>query len=241
MAFDVGKAIQSQQMAKPQKDYLWRIRLPELRTPPEASEFMNRASLDSLRGTGDANFNTENLSYRIINAQVPFFEISTDNQEHGNSFWYYATTNDIGSITLEIEEHEDGQTFEYFNYWKNLIANPNGTYNPPVYYKRDIHFLKIANVKMDLTLHKYKGYFVSQISDLSNSYDSNGIVRYSVTLTGDDMQYETLPDMRQALAEQGILNQEIPQASLLDRFTGLDGRQQRDIFDRVSNAIFSAF
>lgn len=241
MAFDLNKAIQAEKFAMPQKDYLWRLQLPSLQTPPEAIDSMPQSALQRLsERTSGNSFDTEILSARIVNVQVPFFEISTDSQHYANSFWYYATTNDIGEITLEIEEHEDGQTFEYFNAWKNLIINENGTYNPPIYYKRELRYFKVANVQLDLGMHKYKGYFVSNISDLSNSYDSNDIMRYSVTLTGDDMEYEKVGNLGDAMTEQQkILNDnDIQSASLLERFTGLDGNQQRSIFNKVIGSVF---
>lgn len=247
MAFDINKAIVSQQMARPQKDYLWRVELPDVSLP--SGESLGGLSDPSLlAGTSslfgqESFFDMETLNYRVISAQVPFFEISTDNQSHQNSFWYYATTNDIGSITLEIEEHEDGQTYQYLNQWRSLIQNNNGTYNPPVMYKREIKYFKIANVKLDVSVHKYKGYFISNVSDLGNTYDSNGIMRYSVTLTGDDMDYRRFTANQAGITEkeQEILSSSIERGNLIDRFGGFDRARISGIFDRVAGEVFSRF
>jgi len=153
--------------SSPLRSYLWYVELP--------------ANIPNFNG------DVFELNSRIMTINNPYNNLETDKEIHGNSFWYFAKNIDIGNITLEIMEHEDGRSFEYFKAWEKMIANNNGTFNPPAYYKRDIKIHRLDEMKNTVITDVYSGYFVSGVADLASDYETNGFVRYSITLTGDSV------------------------------------------------------
>jgi len=172
--------INKKKTTSPLKSYLWRVELPDL----------NKQT----GGYVDGNFsgNIYDISTRITSITVPSKQIETDKASHANTFWYYAKAEDIGTITLDVMEYSDGLTFEYFDKWRELIASTKviGTFNSPIKYKRDIKFIRLDSMKNDVIVHTYKNYFVSAITEHSNDYESNSVVKYNVTLTGDDVLFQ---------------------------------------------------
>lgn len=171
-------SINKKRYQAPLKSYLWRVELPS-------------------NVTGFTTFSQlQDISTRVVTFNSPFTSIETDKEITGNSFWYFAKSSDIGSITLEVIEYEDGLSFQYFKAWQNMVTpkvpNASNLFNPPSYYKGDIRFIRMNSYKKDIWVDTYKGYFPTAISDLANDYETNGIVRFSVTLTGDDVVHEKL-------------------------------------------------
>lgn len=168
MREEARRIIDIKRTANPFKSYLWYVELPS-----DIGEF-----------TGDV----WELNGRISSISTPYHNFETGKEIDGNSFWYFAKSIDIGSITLEIVEHEDGMSFEYFKQWQQLINNDNGTFNPPFHYKRDLKFFRLDSGKTKILYDKYTGYFISGISDVANDYETNGLVKFTVTLTGDNVE-----------------------------------------------------
>lgn len=165
------EAISRKRKTTPMKSYSWHIELP----------FLNGFEGDHF-----------DISTRILSVNLPYNNFSTDKEMHQNSYWYYANGVDIGDITIEVMEFEDCKTFEYFEYWQNMISNSNGTFNPPKFYKKDVNFYRLDGLKRQIINDKYQGYFVSGISEVSNDYDTNDVVRYTITLTGDSVTHTNL-------------------------------------------------
>ena len=170
---DLINAIKRRTSKPPLKSYLWRMELPVL----DAGGYSSGISLEDQR----------EVSSRILSVSVPYNIMETDKAMHGNSFWYFPTSSDIGSITIEVMEYEDGLSYRYFDAWQKMIANNNGTFNPPNFYKRKVNFFRLNSNKDDVLIDTYSGYFVSGIGESSNDYESNNIVRLTVTLTGDSV------------------------------------------------------
>jgi hypothetical protein len=154
----------------PLRSYLWRVEL----------DMMHDFSLDEVF----------EISSRVLSITTPYHAFGVEKAKHGNGFWYFANTVDLGQITLEVMEYGDGLTFEYFDMWRRLISNPDGTFNPPVRYKKNLKFYRLDTMKQDVSLDTYTGYFVSSISEIANDYEANGVVKYSITLTGDEVHRE---------------------------------------------------
>jgi hypothetical protein len=175
----------------PQKSFLWRVVLPRLADETKLVGISyNNAALDEAKTLESITLNmNERLSSRVTNISIPFSSVETDKQNIGNSYWYYAKQNDISSISFEMIEMEDGLTLQYLNAWQSLMLNEDGTYNPPVVYKKDLYFYRLSADKRDIHLHIYKDYFVSGIADISNDYETNEIVKYAVQLTGDSVEH----------------------------------------------------
>jgi len=192
MTYNIADVITQKQSESPMRSYLWRVLLPDLTVGLQNSGAVYG---DGVRDAEILFATTSNinqdLSTRVTNITIPFSNIETDKAIKGNSFWYYAKQNDIGNISFEIHEHEDGKTLQYFEAWQNLMGNTDGTYNAPVIYKQNVKFYRLSSNKQDIVVHTYAGYFVSGIADLSNDYESNDIVKYAINLTGDSVKHET--------------------------------------------------
>jgi hypothetical protein len=167
----IQRAIDQKRKARPVKSYLWHMELP----------YLNGFNGDYLE-----------ISTRILAVNLPNNMYSTEKESHGNSFWYYANGVDIGDVSIEVMEFEDGKTFEYFSYWQSFIGNQNGTFNPPVFYKKELNFFRLDAMKQKIMNDTYSGYFVSGISDIANDYESNDVVKYTITLTGDSVVHKNL-------------------------------------------------
>lgn len=192
--FNIKDELRRKQTEEPMRSYLWYALLPNL---------LLNSNKESVRqyGTGDGVLDAESLyqvsrnvhrdlSLRIANISIPFMSVETEKGIRGNSYWYYGKQNDIGNISFEMYEYEDGLSLKYLQAWQNMMMNSNGTYNSPAVYKNDVKFFRLASNKEELLVHTYKNYFISGIADISNDYDTNEVVKYSVNLTGDSVEHE---------------------------------------------------
>lgn len=168
MREEARRIIDIKRNSNPVKSFMWYLELP--------------ANIEGFEG------DVWELNGRIASISTPYHTFETGKEIDGNSFWYFAKSIDIGSITLEITEHEDGMSFDYFKNWQQMIANDNGTFNPPNYYKRNLNFFRLDSGKTKIIHDKYHGYFISGISDVANDYETNGLVKFTVTLTGDNVE-----------------------------------------------------
>ena len=154
----------------PQYDFLWRVELPDI-----------------------GGVSPMDINHRIETFDSPFFELETTKVTAKTSFWYSASNNDIGEINMTVHDMEDGATLEYFLKWYKLIVNDDGTYNPPVNYKKPIKFHRLNALNQE-TLHSYTylEYFVTAIQTLSNTYESNDFTKYNITLAGDSIKHDII-------------------------------------------------
>lgn len=139
------------------------------------------------QGAGGGNIE---INHRVFSVNTPFPTIETFKNTERASFFYTAAHNGIGTLTASIDEMEDGATLKYITEWMNLIKNPDGTYNPPVEYKRDILVYMMSAATEDLHMLRYKNFFPTEISNASWSYEGGGVRQYEVVFTGDDVEYE---------------------------------------------------
>lgn len=192
MTFIVADVVQERQSTSPLRNYLWYAVLPDL------TSGLNNVSAtygDGVESAVDLFYEgaiNHKLSTRIVNISTPFSTVETDKETDGNSFWYFAKSNDIGTINFEMYEYEDGLTLQYIQAWQNLMFNSNGTYNAPAIYKRDLKMYRLGSNKDELIQHTYKNYFISGVADIANDYEGNDIVKYAVSLTGDSVEHEII-------------------------------------------------
>lgn len=133
------------------------------------------------------------LSHRVFSVDMPYQSFETIKNTYGSSFFFTAGNNEVGSLSLKLDEYEDGDSLRYIEAWRNLICNPDGSYNPPAIYKRNIRLIKMSSSGADLHVTTYKNCFPSEISPSTFSYDSNTITQYSVTFTGDSVEHVFIP------------------------------------------------
>jgi hypothetical protein len=172
--------------AQPQKAYMWTIALPDLTVNTKSG---------AAHYTAPYSPNHDLISMRVNSASIPFHQYETEKHISGNSFVYSVRSVDIGNIVLEVYEFEDGYTMDYFRNWESLILTNDGTFKPPVAYKRDIYFYWWDAAKNVLARFRFKDYFISGIADLVNEYESNTVAKYAITLTGDDVDYLIISDV----------------------------------------------
>ena len=178
-SFDIRRKIE------PARTYLWRVELPDLSimNTGYVSESMNKAK-DLYDGLIPP-FDMEKFNTKITEVNTPYWTIDSDKVIDGASFWYTARHNDISNVSIVIDEDQYGNTLDYFDIWKALMVNDNGTYNPPAFWKKTIKVYRLNLLKLDFQVLEYNGYFPTELSNINNGYESDGALQYSVSFTGD--------------------------------------------------------
>lgn len=136
---------------------------------------------------------TDMLNHRVFSIDTPYKSFEVTKHTFGQGFFYNAGTNEIGSMSMRIDEYEDGATLDYLLQWQKLIQNNDGTHNPPAAYKRDIRFIKMASSGIDLHVTVFRGCWPSEIANSSFSYDSSAISQISVTFSVDGVEHFIIP------------------------------------------------
>jgi hypothetical protein len=239
----IADAIARKKQQLPQYEYLWRVELPTLGTTginPSVNLMGIVNQSTPLRQIGEQvpspvkrigeqifdyfnkqsviqSTNLDELSHRVTSIDAPMPSIESKKNTHKGSFVYTASNNEIGSLTLKMDEMEDGLTLDYITTWMNLITRDDGFYNPPAIYKRDIKIIRMSSTELDIHVSTYHGYFPTEVSPVSYSYDSNGILQYSITLTGDSVSHKIIPasQVRQII--------EAEQSKIMNGYSSQDG------------------
>lgn len=165
----IGDHITKKLVQNPQFDYLFMITLPEL-----------------------GGISTDEINHRVFSVNAPTTEFESSKNTDMGTFMYSAGHADIGTLNLVIDEMEDGATLSYILEWQKKMKNDDGTYNPPADYKFDIKVIRMSASKMEGSTHVYKAYFPTSIEAMTFSHDSNQVLQYSITFTGDDVQHEMI-------------------------------------------------
>lgn len=195
----------------PQLDYLWRVEMPVLSQysdPTGAVSSYAQRYLPALSNPTDPSVvsvaGAQELSHRVYEANTPHQSFAVDKSTYATTTTNSAGARELGSLSLVIDEFEDGKTLKYLQTWMSLISNKDLSRNPPVYYKRNIKFIRMNSVHNDIEATTYSGCWPSEINAISNTYDSNGMLQYSVTFQVDFVNTETLSGSS-ASAEQELL------------------------------------
>lgn len=189
MTFNYESALIKRRGSSPQGAYLWCVELPKLDDHPiDMSESPSYA--DAIKTISSNKSFVPGVDMELVNTLVtsfsqPFFSIDTDKVVTGNRFWYAAKHNDISNISLTMEEQQSGIVWQYLNNWRQLIINPLGGYNPPHFYKRDVKVHRLNPAKEIFQTFVYRSCFITEISTVSNDYNSNSPLEYSVSLSVD--------------------------------------------------------
>lgn len=188
---NISEALEKKREQLHQMEYNWRVVLPSL-----GSDGFSDSTDAARTNTGiDAMNILQNsakwseVTHRVYEVELPEYSYETKKNQLGTGSWYGAESRSIGTISLTVDEMEDGQTLKYFDDWKSMIRNSDGTYNPPVMYKRMFVHYQTAAIGLDLTSTVYTGCFPSDIQPVAWNYDSNGVRQYRITLTCDRVQH----------------------------------------------------
>lgn len=227
----IGDALGRKMEQSPQLDYLWRVELPALTAGIDptggiltsaassvfGSSLVSKATtiynaVDSIAKSVTPENGMEDINHRVTSFETPFRSFESKEISQANSNWKSASNNSVGQITMILDEFEDGKTLEYLTTWHEMIRNPNGSYNVPFMYKKDITFYRVSGTQMDLHRHTYRGCWVSEISPIQNNYESNGVLQYSATLMVDNVDHLIIPESvvkaKVAAAEGEIMQHE---------------------------------
>lgn len=193
MSLRFRDSLDKRRNSSPARSYLWYVELPSLtEAKPNSANSLTYATASRIwNESGDRNYNESEM--KLLNSLVteittPFFNFETDKVVDGSTFWYTAKHNDIGNISITLEEQENGMVYNYLNNWRAMIVNPDGTYNPPHFWKRNIYLHRLNLAKVEFQTFKFTNYFISEVSNLANNYDSNDVVKYQASFTGDALE-----------------------------------------------------
>lgn len=216
----IKEALAKKNEQNPQFDYMWRVELPPINTvtgdmlssglgfaagslggtvggfiDSGVSLFNQVRGLANQFGSGILGSDTFDINHRVYAISVPFTSFEVERAVNGPTYKFEAGHHELGTMSLTVDEMEDGKTLQYFDRWMSLIKSQNGYYyNPPAVYKRDIRYIKMSASNLDLHYSIYKGFFPSEISPSETSYDGNGVLQYNITLAGDSVKHITIPE-----------------------------------------------
>lgn len=139
------------------------------------------------------------ISHRVYSIDTPYDSFDTNKNTDKGSFWYSAMHSDIGNVSIRVDEMEDGQTLRYITNWQSLIRNSDGTHNVPAVYKKDITIYQLNKAEEEIIKSVYRGYFPTEVTPTSWSYDGSSVLQYAVTFTGDSVTHEKLPASARSL------------------------------------------
>ena len=199
----IGDALAKKKQQLPQFEYLFRVSLPILDS--------NGMQGGSIEQNHQARFNGQyrmmqspfDINHRVYSVDAPFVSFDTDKNTSADTFMYTARNKDIGTVSMRIDEYEDGLTLDYLLKWQSLMGDENGR-NPPAVYKGNIKVIRATSTLADAHVHLYTGYFPTEISPISYSHESNGVMQYQVTFTGDDVVHRLVPASTIRQQAQGL-------------------------------------
>lgn len=210
-------AISTRLEQSPMFNYNWYVSLPSLMPPPQAAcPFPNTGA--DIDGTPLAlrdevimllTPDLHKLNIRVTSVEVPVISYEPMKNTIGSRTFYTAGRGDMGTITMTIDEMEDGFTLRYLMAWMDIIGNEKavvnamdagdsysvamgkvGYHNAPACYKRSIIVGKTASSGLDTHMSELKGCFPISIGNISHNYEDAGITAYSVTFAIDDVIHE---------------------------------------------------
>ena len=173
------------QLDSPMQSHQWFVELPDLNVPATGAQFISHSPLER---TYQRSLDYREVSQRIAAVTTPFPAMTTEKAGSGNSFWIYAKHNELGHLSLEVYEHNDGSTFHYFQTWLDQIKTPDGTYYPPVVWKRDVLVYRTNNVDDQVVKHTYRGTFPINIGDIQSNYETSELTKLSVNFACDSVK-----------------------------------------------------
>lgn len=189
---DITEALALKESQNPQMEYNWTVTLPSI-----GSQGMSVQHRDDVMKVADGrvssilnspSVNPKEISHRVYSVELPNTSFESSKNIEKGSFWYGAFGSDIGTITLTVDEYEDGMTFKYFDEWMTLLQNEDGSSNPPALYKRNIIHNRLDSGLNISGTSTYVGYFPTEITPVSWSYDGTNVLQYSIVLTGDSVE-----------------------------------------------------
>lgn len=186
----IGDVIESKQNQKPMLDFLWRVILPVIGEYSDPTGVVKAYESKFLGGSASAAAGVESakeVSDRVYEINTPFKSYKAEDGLYGATDTSSATKEELSTMTMVIDEYEDGLTLDYITAWMSRLSNRDTSRNPPAYYKREITFLRLGRSQEILSTTVYTGCWPMEINPINNSYEGNGLVQYSITFSTDDV------------------------------------------------------
>lgn len=235
----IGDHISKKLTQNPQFDYLFMMEMPDVSVDkgnPTNSPFPLNANPNA--GIGGARVATDEINHRVFSVNAPMTEFESNKNTDMGTFMYSAGHADIGTLNLVIDEMEDGATLAYLLEWQKKMKNADGTYNPPYAYKNDIKVIRLSASKLEASVHVYRAYFPTNIEAMAFSHDSNQILQYNVTFTGDSVEHQMIrPEQLKGFIgaqQNGIINNAIPDGTGLS----ITPTAAKNILDKIRTGGF---
>lgn len=177
-----------------QMDFNWRVLMPSTSQTGLTNGDVVIADVGEDAQVVLASNDTDmEINHRVTDIAIPFKNFDVRETTNRNSHLHTAGTRNIGAFSVTLDEMEDGLTTKYIDDWQHLIANDDGTYNPPALYKREIRLIRTSNNGLDLHIVVIKGCFPSEVAPVQFSYDSSEVTKLNVTFSCDTVEQKILP------------------------------------------------
>ena len=122
---------------------------------------------------------------------LPFPHIESNPFYGSGSNTYFPGIEDISAFGITFYVDNDLNAIRYITAWNKLIRNPNGTYNYPSNYKRNIICHLYTRERQLITTYLMKGVFPTTKQPIPFSYEASERVRLSVEFSIDEGTMDT--------------------------------------------------
>ena len=117
-------------------------------------------------------------------------ELST--MKHGAFQRFYAGEQVIEAITLTFLVPTDNSVMDYFYSWYNKMIDTSGYYYPKRNYKKDIYLILYDQTGIESNKYRFVGVFPSSHPKIHPSYETDDVLKMSITLSVDRIEPTSL-------------------------------------------------
>lgn len=125
----------------------------------------------------------------VTSAQAPFWAFEGFTIPTGNSQKHFPGTYSVGDFVFEAVENELGLVCQFFFDWQNQVKDPDGYYQMPSYYKKNVIVKLVNTLKVAYTNLTYVGCWPKSVTPLNlDSASGSTPLKISITLSVDDVK-----------------------------------------------------
>lgn len=140
---------------------------------------------------------------RVTSVELPSFNVETKKIKAGLKTINIPIWGELGNLTMNIDEYDDGATYGYITAWMGLTGlgpaasffgkNDGISSAGKASYKRDIFLTRFSSSMNAVEVMWFKGVFPSAISPASQNYEDEGILTHNISFSCDDAIYCPVP------------------------------------------------
>jgi len=127
------------------------------------------------------------ITMRASKCTLPLTMYETDAWIYEGTREYYPAVQDVSEVTIVLREDEHGTVGEYLRKWATSIRRPDGCYEYPGTYKKQIVLHYLDSNGTLTTQYKATGAFPKSLGSLEPDYDENNILIYNVSFSVDSV------------------------------------------------------